>query len=82
MQKSLFRPAVEAERQHDVFGMRQPRRLREAERRLLFTDASNAQICKACGFSDSKYFYRNFQQEFQMTPGQWKSLWTQGPLSG
>ncbi|MFR0978107.1 MAG: AraC family transcriptional regulator, partial [Holdemania filiformis] len=32
----------------------------------------------ACGFSDSKYFYRNFQQEFKMTPSQWKSRWTQG----
>ena len=39
-------------------------RLREAERQLLFTPESNAGICKACGFSDSKYFYRNFQQEF------------------
>ena len=47
-------------------------RLREAERQLLFTPESNAGICKACGFSDSKYFYRNFQQEFQMTPSQWK----------
>ena len=27
-------------------------RLREAERRLLFTAASNGEICKACGFSD------------------------------
>ncbi len=53
-------------------------RLREAERRLLFTAESNAGICKACGFSDSKYFYRNFQQEFEMTPSQWKSRWTQG----
>ena len=53
-------------------------RLREAERQLLFTPESNADICKACGFSDSKYFYRNFQQEFQMTPSQWKSQWTQG----
>ena len=53
-------------------------RLREAERLLLFTAESNAGICKACGFSDSKYFYRNFQQEFEMTPSQWKSRWTQG----
>ena len=53
-------------------------RLREAERQQLFTPESNAGICKACGFSDSKYFYRNFQQEFQMTPSQWKSQWTQG----
>lgn len=55
-------------------------RLREAERRLLFTAASNGEICKACGFSDSKYFYRNFQQEFGMTPSQWKSLWDKIPL--
>lgn len=55
-------------------------RLREAERRLLFTAASNGEICKACGFSDSKYFYRNFQQEFGMTPSQWKSLWTKSRI--
>ena len=47
-------------------------RLKKAEELLLFTKMSQQEILKACGFSDSKYFYRYFMEEFGMTPSQWK----------
>lgn len=47
-------------------------RLKKAEELLLFSNLSHAEIIKECGFSDSKYFYRYFMDEFKMTPAVWK----------
>ncbi len=47
-------------------------RLKKAEELLLFTAMSQQEILKECGFSDSKYFYRYFMEEFGMTPSAWK----------
>lgn len=47
-------------------------RLKKAEELLLFDDVSHQDIIKTCGFSDSKYFYRYFMEQFGMTPSAWK----------
>lgn len=47
-------------------------RLKKAEELLLFHELSHTEIIKECGFSDSKYFYRYFMDEFHMTPAVWK----------
>ena len=47
-------------------------RLKKAEELLIFTSMSQQEIIKECGFSDSKYFYRYFMEEFGMTPSVWK----------
>ncbi len=47
-------------------------RLKKAEELLMFKDDSHQEILKQCGFSDSKYFYRYFMEEFNMTPSAWK----------
>ena len=50
-------------------------RLMKAEELLLLDHCSNSDIIKRCGFSDSKYFYKYFQQEFGTTPVNWKNSW-------
>ena len=47
-------------------------RLKKAEELLLFSNMSHQEIIKECGFSDSKYFYRYFMEQFHMTPAAWK----------
>ena len=47
-------------------------RLKKAEELLMFKDDSHQEIIRQCGFSDSKYFYRYFMEEFNMTPAAWK----------
>lgn len=51
-------------------------RLIKAEELLLFTDFSHAKIIEACGFSDSKYFYKYFMETFSETPKQYKESWS------
>ena len=41
---------------------------------LLFKNENHQEILRQCGFSDSKYFYRYFMEEFKTTPAGWKEL--------
>lgn len=52
-------------------------RLKKAEELLLFSNKSHQEIIKECGFSDSKYFYRYFMEQFNMTPSAWKEAMKQ-----
>ena len=47
-------------------------RLKKAEELLLFKNENHQEILHQCGFSDSKYFYRYFMEEFKTTPAGWK----------
>jgi signal transduction histidine kinase/ligand-binding sensor domain-containing protein/DNA-binding response OmpR family regulator len=47
-------------------------RLKNAQRRLLETEETIAEIAYAMGFSDPGYFTRVFKQEFGMAPGEWR----------
>ena len=47
-------------------------RLRYAQHLLSNSELSNSEISLACGFSDMKYFYRDFQKVFHMTPSVYK----------
>ena len=49
-------------------------RLKKAEELLLFKNENHQEILRQCGFSDSKYFYRYFMEEFKTTPAGWKEL--------
>ncbi len=48
-------------------------RLKYAQYLLATTDLTNADISKQSGFSDMKYFYRDFQKLFAKTPSEFKS---------
>lgn len=47
-------------------------RLRHAEHLLATTSLSNKEISELCGFSDLKYFYRDFRNAFSQTPAEYK----------
>lgn len=50
-------------------------RLMQAEEILLSENTSNQDIIRRCGFTDSKYFYKYFQEEFHVTPVSWRNRW-------
>jgi len=55
----------------------QRRRLREARAHLQFSaDMNINEIAFACGYSDPAYFRRVFRQEVNMTPKQYRSLYS------
>jgi AraC-like DNA-binding protein len=45
------------------------RRLDQAHRLLLNSEQSISDICRACGFNDLAYFYRQFKRRFTAAPG-------------
>ncbi|MDD6872973.1 MAG: helix-turn-helix domain-containing protein, partial [Clostridiales bacterium] len=47
-------------------------RLNEIIRRLQDTDNSVSEIATACGYSNIKYFYRQFKRYTGMSPGDWR----------
>ena len=49
-------------------------RLRHAQHLLFATDLPNGEISVSCGFSDMKYFYRDFQKVFNTTPSAYKKF--------
>lgn len=48
------------------------RRSEMAERMLLATDRSINEISLNCGFSDTKYIYKNFKKWYEKTPSEYK----------
>ena len=47
-------------------------RCEKARKQLILTDLSLLDICIGCGFSDPKYFNRNFRQQYGCTPKQYR----------
>lgn len=72
MQKSNLATQFKLLTQKTILEYANQQRLKKAEELLLFTDLNHLEIIRQCGFSDSKYFYRYFMDEFQMTPAAWK----------
>ncbi len=72
MQKSNLATQFKLLTQKTILEYTSQERLKKAEELLLFTNLNHAEIIRQCGFSDSKYFYRYFMEEFQMTPAAWK----------
>ncbi len=56
-------------------------RLYQAEEILLMEDCANSEIIRRCSFSDSKYFYKYFQEAFGTTPAGWKKQWKHQTVS-
>lgn len=52
------------------------RRIAFASKLLLTTDLSIERISEKTGFSDGNYFARQFRNHMQMSPRQYKQLWT------
>ncbi|WP_320123528.1 helix-turn-helix domain-containing protein [uncultured Sphaerochaeta sp.] len=52
------------------------RRIAYASNLLLTTDLSIERISEKTGFSDANYFARQFRSHMQMSPRQYKQLWT------
>ncbi|WP_414732612.1 AraC family transcriptional regulator [Acetobacterium carbinolicum] len=46
-----------------------------SEKLLLFSDKKIYEISEECGFSDIKYYYKNFHTWFGQKPLDWKSRW-------
>jgi len=72
MQKSNLATQFKVLTQKTILEYVNQQRLKKAEELLLFTDLNHLEIIHQCGFSDSKYFYRYFMEEFHMTPAAWK----------
>jgi AraC-like DNA-binding protein len=47
-------------------------RCEKARKQLILTDLSLLDICLSCGFSDPKYFNRDFQRQYGCTPKQYR----------
>lgn len=47
-------------------------RIGEAQRMLLFCDATNEKIASACGFSNIQYFYKQFKNMTSLTPSEFR----------
>ena len=47
-------------------------RCEKARKQLIPTDLSLLDICIGCGFSDPKYFNRDFRRQYGCTPGQYR----------
>jgi len=56
-------------------------RLDEARQRLVYTDATIAEIAFAVGYADDKYFQRRFKRATGTTPGQFRSARRVGPAA-
>ncbi len=54
------------------------RRIAYAAKLLLTTDLSMERISEQTGFSDANYFARQFRSHMQMSPREYKQLWTTG----
>ncbi|EHL07394.1 transcriptional regulator, AraC family [Desulfitobacterium hafniense DP7] len=53
-----------------------------SERLLLFTDKTMIDISEECGFSDVKYYYKNFKFWYGKKPAEWKKEWAKFQLEG
>ncbi|WP_148206730.1 helix-turn-helix transcriptional regulator [Desulfitobacterium hafniense] len=53
-----------------------------SERLLLFTDKTIIDISEECGFSDVKYYYKNFKHWYGKKPVEWKKEWLDFQLKG
>ncbi|MEO6012209.1 MAG: AraC family transcriptional regulator [Devosia sp.] len=51
----------------------QARRLQLAERLLVATDASIAEIASSCGFADANYFAKSFRRAFRLSPSEFRA---------
>ena len=47
-------------------------RCEKARKQLILTDLSLLDICISCGFSDPKYFNRDFRRQYGCTPKQYR----------
>ena len=47
-------------------------RCEKARKQLILTDLSLLDICLGCGFSDPKYFNRDFRRQYGCTPRQYR----------
>lgn len=47
-------------------------RCEKARKQLILTDLSLLDICLSCGFSDPKYFNRDFRRQYGCTPKQYR----------
>ncbi|TWH60151.1 AraC-like DNA-binding protein [Desulfitobacterium sp. LBE] len=57
-------------------------RILYSERLLLFTDKTMIDISEECGFSDVKYYYKNFKHWYGKKPVEWKKEWLEFQLKG
>ena len=49
-------------------------RCEKARKQLILTDLSLLDVCLGCGFSDPKYFNRDFRRQYGCTPKQYRRL--------